>query len=205
MGRLRSIKNASSLITKYKNLIKKKKKVVCSYIEIGCGKGQFSIMLAQKYPKTKILAIERNATVMLKALRKYESIEKKTNNLFFANIDANELPYYIKPNSIEKIYINFPDPWPKKRHIKFRLVNETFLALYYQLLTEQGTIEFKTDNKDLYDYALEVLKETKQFKIIAKTTDLHKNKQMLVDNIMTEYETKFVALKKKINKLILSK
>jgi tRNA (guanine-N7-)-methyltransferase len=110
---------------------------------------------------------------------------------------------WFKINSISKIFLNFSDPWPKKRHEKYRLTSKSFLDLYHSLLIDDGRIEFKTDNEEFYFYSLQSLDSSKQFKIIYQTQNLYLNKKELVSNIQTEYEKKFVALNKPIYKIVI--
>lgn len=125
-------------------------------------------------------------------------------NLRFLCTDIIYLDKYFNNNYISKIYLNFSDPWPKDRHYKRRLTYREFLNKYYNLLKDNGIIEFKTDQKDLFDFTLEEIKETK-FKLIAHTYDLHNDNNLNKNNIMTEYEQKFSKLGNKICKLILRK
>jgi len=207
MGRLRTNTQAPELIKDFKNYINLKDFKADNreiYLEIGCGKGDFLINQAISNPNILFLGIEKYATVILKALKKIERNKLVLNNLFFTCFDASEL----KPENINfkvsKLFLNFSDPWPKKRHEKRRLTSPNFLELYKVFLYKGAKIEFKTDNDDLYAYTLEVLSSRKDIKIIYFTTDLYNelDKEINKDNIQTEYEKKFVKLSKNINKIV---
>lgn len=168
------------------------------HLELGTGKGKFIRELAKREPGINFIGVEKYATVLLKAIPKDE-----VPNLKFICDDVIKLNEYFKPHSIDKIYLNFSDPWPKKRHQGRRLTHHSFLELYYELLKEDGTIEFKTDNLGLFEFSLEEIPLSK-FRLVAKTYDLHNDSLLNKDNIMTEYEEKFSSKGNKINKFILA-
>ncbi len=174
------------------------------HIEVGMGKGRFIIQLAQKNPSINYIGIEKYTSVLLRAVQKLESITPPPANLRFLCIDAEELPNVFALGEISKIYLNFSDPWPKKRHAKRRLTSKEFLARYNQILAEKGVLEFKTDNKLLFDFSLEEIPNS-NWKIDAYTYDLHHDSFMNQDNIFTEYEDKFSSLGNPIYKLIASR
>ena len=116
-------------------------------------------------------------------------------------IDAKNMADYFAPGEVDKIYLNFSDPWPKDRHAKRRLTSPDFMAVYGQILADHGTVEFKTDNKGLFDYSLEAIPEA-GWTITAHTFDLHHDPVMSVGNVMTEYEEKFSSIGNPICKLI---
>ena len=116
--------------------------------------------------------------------------------------DLKELAEIFEPGEIEKIYLNFSDPWPKARHAKRRLTSREFLARYSQILTTGETVEFKTDNKDLFEFSLEEVTEAEGWTLLAHTFDLHHQEDMMVGNVMTEYEEKFSSMGNPICKLI---
>lgn len=179
------------------------------YLELGTGKGRFIIENAINNPNTNYIGIEKSATILLKTIDNLESKMNELNisaisNLKFLCIDIISLENYIPNNTISKIFLNFSDPWPKDRHYKRRLTYKDFLNKYYNLLKNDGIIEFKTDQKDLFNFTLEEIKETK-FKLLIYTYDLHNDTDLNKDNIMTEYEEKFSKLGNKICKLILRK
>lgn len=118
-------------------------------------------------------------------------------------VDAKELAEIFEPGEIEKIYLNFSDPWPKDRHAKRRLTSPDFMKVYDQVLCGDGTVEFKTDNQGLFAYSLEAIPEA-GWRIDAFTEDLH-HSPMAEGNVMTEYEMKFSAMGNPICKLIASR
>ena len=176
------------------------------YLEIGCGKGDFILNNALNNPKINYIGLEKNSTILNKALIKIQ--KNNLQNVKFINCDAKDLLNVLGTNCIDKIYLNFSDPWPKKRHIKRRLTNPVFLDLYKQILKPNSMIEFKTDNDMLYNYTLnEVLLEHKdKYKVIYYTNDLYSNlnNKYNVNNIASEYEKKFCLINKNINKIIFS-
>ena len=207
MGRLRTNTKAPELIKEFSNYVELdafKFPKQDLYLEIGCGKGDFLINNAIKNPKIFFLGIEKFSTVILKALKKINRANYKLNNLLFTCADASTLDIKKFKNKISKIYLNFSDPWPKKRHAKRRLTSDSFLDLYKQILTKNAIVEFKTDNDGLYQYSLEVLRGRKDIKILYFTDDLYKdlNNKFNKENIQTEYEKKFVSLNKNINKIV---
>ena len=160
------------------------------HMEIGCGKGNFACGMAKKYPNTNFVAVERVADVCCIALEKAKADEERsTDNLRFMIGDAKTLAECVKPHSLECIYLNFSDPWPKKGHAKRRLTHRSFLEIYKNLLTENGILKLKTDNVGLFDFSLEEFAEFGAT-VIWQTRDLHSSEKS-EDNIMTEYEKNF--------------
>jgi len=172
-------------------------------VEIGMGKGQFITALAQRDFNTNFVGIEKFSSVLLRAVEKRELLEE-IQNLYYIRFDAEEIMNIFAPNEVDKIYLNFSDPWPKDRHHKRRLTSREFLARYEQILKPDGIIEFKTDNRGLFDFSIEEAKAS-NWEILACTYDLHKDQVLNEGNIMTEYEEKFSILGNKINKLILKR
>ena len=172
------------------------------HIEIGMGKGQFIMSLAKEHPDINYIGIERYTSVLLRALQKMEL--EPLDNLKFLCIDAATLPDIFAAGEVDKIYLNFSDPWPKDRHAKRRLTSRTFLERYNAILATEGHIEFKTDNRGLFDFSLEEIPQA-GWKIDAYTFDLHHDDSMNQGNIMTEYEEKFSSLGNPICKLIASR
>ena len=160
------------------------------HIEIGMGKGQFITRLAKENPDINYIGIEKYSSVLVRALDKREELE--TDNLMFVRMDAEDITSYFSENEIAKIYLNFSDPWPKDRHAKRRLTSVNFLEHYDKILRPDGFLQFKTDNRPLFDFSLEQLAKAGWIQDEA-TFDLHKNGPA-PDNIMTEYEEKFYAL-----------
>lgn len=172
------------------------------HIEIGMGKGQFILTLAKQNPDTNYIGIERYSSVLLRALEKYDTEEFcALKNIRFICMDAMTLPEVFASGEVAKIYLNFSDPWPKARHARRRLTSVEFLAQYNQVLDKAGTIEFKTDNRALFEFSLEQVKEA-GWTLMGVTFDLHRDEHMNQGNIMTEYEEKFSALGNPIHKLI---
>jgi len=172
------------------------------HIEIGMGKGQFIMELARQNPNINYIGIERYTSVLYRALQKIE--QEPLPNLMFLCIDAKSLPEIFSTGEIDRIYLNFSDPWPKDRHAKRRLTSGNFLSCYDAVLKPQGHIEFKTDNLELFNFSMEEIPSC-GWKIDAYTTNLHKDTTMNMGNIMTEYEEKFSALGNPIYKLIASR
>lgn len=167
-------------------------------IEVGMGKGKFIMELAEKNPDVNYVGIERYSSVLLRALQKRAELELP--NIYFMRVDALELADVFAEGEVEKIYLNFSDPWPKDRHAKRRLTSDRFLAVYDKILQKDGVVEFKTDNQDLFRYSLESIPEA-GWRVLAQTFDLH-HSEMAAGNVMTEYETKFSAEGKPICKLV---
>lgn len=175
------------------------------HIEIGMGKGQFLIQLAKRNPHINYVGIERYSSVLLRAVEKLQSEandELPFGNLRFICIDAAEITQYFAAEEVDRIYLNFSDPWPKARHAARRLTSSRFLDRYDQILVPDGSIEFKTDNRGLFDFSVEELNESETWKMTACTYDLHHTPDMNKGNIMTEYEEKFSSMNHPICKLI---
>lgn len=177
------------------------------HIEIGMGKGRFITDMAILHPEINYIGIEMYSSVLLRAVQKMDRLaedEKVPKNLRFLCVDARKLGEIFALDEIDKIYLNFSDPWPKARTAKRRLTSQQFLARYDQILQSDGIVEFKTDNTDLFDFSLEEI-EPAGWKLLAMTRDLHKDPDMREGNIMTEYETKFSALGQKICKYVIAR
>ena len=173
------------------------------HIEIGMGKGRFLMQMAALHPQINYIGFERYTSVLLRAVEKLAGAEPAPDNLLFVCEDASRLPEFFAPGEIGKIYLNFSDPWPKERHAARRLTSPAFLSRYGQVLAADGTIEFKTDNQDLFGYSLTAAQES-GWQIIASTRDLHHD-PLGQDNIMTEYEEKFSSKGNPICKMVLKK
>ncbi len=173
------------------------------YIEIGMGKGQFITTLAKQNPNINYIGIERYTSVLLRAIQKVQ--EEEIPNLRFICFDATEINDIFACKEVDRIYLNFSDPWPKDRHSKRRLTSSTFLNRYNSILAPNGHIEFKTDNKDLFDFSVEEINNHPLWHIDAITYDLHNDPPMNEGNVMTEYEEKFSSQGNPIYKLITSR
>ncbi len=172
------------------------------YIEIGMGKGQFLLTLAKQNPDVNYIGIERYSSVLLRALEKFDTEEYcELPNIRFICMNAFELPDVFEYGEVAKIYLNFSDPWPKARHADRRLTSTKFFAQYDKVLAKEGVVEFKTDNRLLFDFSLEQVEEA-GWKLLAHTFDLHHDESMNAGNVMTEYEEKFSSMGNPIHKLI---
>lgn len=172
------------------------------YVEIGMGKGQFLLQLAKQNPNVNYIGIERYSSVLLRALEKFDSEEFcELKNIRFICMNAFELPNVFEYGEVAKIYLNFSDPWPKSRHASRRLTSTNFFAQYDKVLAKDGVVEFKTDNRGLFEFSLEQVEEA-GWKLVAHTFDLHHDEMMNAGNVMTEYEEKFSSLGNPIHKLI---
>ena len=129
-------------------------------IEIGMGKGRFLLNMAKTYPNINFIGIERYSSVLLRAVEKFDTEEfSDLPNIRFVCMDARELPEVFAESEVDRIYLNFSDPWPKDRHARRRLTSPPFMAVYDQILQKDGRVEFKTDNQDLFSYSLEAIPE----------------------------------------------
>lgn len=171
------------------------------YIEIGMGKGRFIMELARRNPDINYIGIERYPTVLLKGIQKREQMD--LSNIYFMCVDAKGLEDIFARGEVDRIYLNFSDPWPKDRHAKRRLTSPQFMSVYDKILAPEGTVEFKTDNRELFDYSLAAIPEA-GWKILAHTFDLH-HSGMAEGNVMTEYEEKFSSKGNPICKLTASR
>ena len=169
-------------------------------IEIGMGKGKFLHTLAKQNPDINYIGIEKYSSVLLRAIQKME--QEEIPNLLFIRMDAEEIEEIFAPGEVDRIYLNFSDPWPKDRHAKRRLPSRQFLGRYNTILKKDGRLEFKTDNRDLFDFAVAELPEA-GWKAEAITYDLHNEEEMAIGNVMTEYEEKFSSMGNPIYKYII--
>lgn len=168
------------------------------HVEIGTGKGRFLMTLAEQNPDINYIGIEKFSSVLIRAIEKQR--ELALPNLYFIRMDAENIEEVFGEGEVDRIYLNFSDPWPKDRHAKRRLTSKQFFARYSKVLDKMGRVEFKTDNRDLFDFSVESVKEA-GWNLDAVTYDLH-NSDMNEGNIMTEYEIKFSQMGNPIHKLI---
>lgn len=172
------------------------------HIEIGMGKGQFLMTFAKNNPDINYVGIEKYSSVLLRALQKIDM--EPLNNIRFIRMDAENICNVFDKYEIDRIYLNFSDPWPKDRHAKRRLTSRQFFNRYDYILKKDGIVEFKTDNMDLFYFSLEEVKEAK-WNLDKHTRDLHHDEIMNKGNIMTEYEERFSSMGNPIYKLIASR
>lgn len=165
------------------------------------GKGRFIMEMAARHPENNYIGIEMYDSVLLRALQKMEELQEKPANLLFIRMDARTLPEVFEKGEVERIYLNFSDPWPKDRHAKRRLTSRQFLERYDQILAPEGRVEFKTDNRELFEFSLEEAGEA-GWKVLASTFDLHHDEELMRGNVMTEYEEKFSSMGNPIHKMI---
>lgn len=239
--RLRNIPRAGSVISAHAAVINEPKNEKGNWknifgndrpihIEIGMGKGQFLMKMAELHPEINYVGIERYSSVLLRALERYDTFAssvgseapgtpaagasagldaaekaevpetaKRIANIRFICMDAMCLADVFAKGEVEKIYLNFSDPWPKARHARRRLVSKEFLEVFGKVLPTGGMVEFKTDNVGLFDFSLRQAEEA-GWKILAVTCDLHHDEEMNQGNVMTEYEEKFSAKGNPIHK-----
>lgn len=184
------------------------------HIEIGMGKGQFLLTLAKQNPSVNYIGIERYSSVLLRAVEKLgesgtdsgdTSCRKPADrfqNLRFVCCDAAGLPDFFAPGEISRIYLNFSDPWPKARHARRRLTSREYFSRYDLILARGGQVEFKTDNRALFDFSTGQLDSSDTWEIAGLTYDLHRDGSMCAGNVMTEYEARFSSAGTPICKLI---
>ena len=172
------------------------------FIEIGMGKGRFIHTMAKLHPELNYIGIEKYSSVLLRALQKMS--EDELPNLRFIRMDAEDIAKVFAEGEIEGIYLNFSDPWPKDRHAKRRLTSKEFLARYNVIMKRGGRLEFKTDNRDLFDFSLNEL-DAAGWHTDAVTYDLHGDGKLMDGNVMTEYEERFSSQGNPICKYIISR
>ena len=167
------------------------------FVELGTGKGDFISQLAAREPEHNFIGIEAQQDVLYSAAKKIDAVEPKLTNVRLLVFDINNIETIFAPHEVMGFYINFCDPWPKKRHAKRRLTGRAFLAKYRELLVPGGRIYFKTDNRPLFDWSLEEF-EAAGLRVEDVSFDLHAEARE--DNIETEYERKFSGFGEKINR-----
>ena len=193
------IKDAESIKGKWREYWGNDKEI---HIEVGMGKGRFMMGMAKANPHINYIGIEMYSSVLYRAVQKLEL--EPLENLKFLLLDAKDIANVFEKGEVDRIYLNFSDPWPKDRHAKRRLPSRQFLARFDQILKDGGVIEFKTDNKDLFAFAEEEV-EPAGWKILEITYDLHNDEKMCEGNIMTEYEEKFSSMGNPIYKYIITR
>ncbi len=222
--RLRNIPRAESVLNECKEVVKNEAKCRGKWheifgnpnpvhIEIGMGKGQFLLAMAEQNPDINYIGIERYSSVLLRAVEKFQELTTEPlpsdapavnhilPNLRFICMDARNVTETFAPEEVGRIYLNFSDPWPKAKHAARRLTSREFLSRYAKILANGGMIEFKTDNRLLFDFSVGEVEASPFFRIDRLTYDLHHDQSMNQGNIMTEYEEKFSSLGNPICKL----
>lgn len=164
------------------------------WVEVGCGKGKFTVETAEANPRVLLVAIERCREAMVMAMEKAR--EKNLTNVFFVDMDVAWMESCFAPGEIDRLFINFPDPWPRSKNAKRRLTHRRFLSMYTRVLRDGGEIHFKTDNAKLFEFSLE---EIAALGLTTRnlTRNLHENGPV---GIMTGYEERFYALGTPINR-----
>ena len=165
-------------------------------VELGCGKGRFTVETAAAEPDVLLIAVEKVPDAMVVAMERAAKAE--LHNVFFIDIDANQLPEIFDAGEVDRIYVNFCDPWPKSNQKKRRLTHGNFLKKYRQVLAEGGQIHFKTDNDKLFEWSLEEIPQF-GFTLSEVTRDLHADGPV---GVMTDYERKFYGEGKSINRCV---
>ncbi|KPU27116.1 tRNA (guanine-N7)-methyltransferase [Caloranaerobacter sp. TR13] len=183
------VKNPIEYKGKWKEIFDKDK----LYIELGTGKGQFITTLAEKNEDVGYIGVEKIADVLFQAVKKAEV--KVLNNIKFLLFNVNEIENIFEENEVDRIYINFCDPWPKKRHTKRRLTYRDFLNKYKKILKPNGEIHFKTDNERLFEFSLN---EMSEFGLELRDISLNLYRDGDLDTVKTEYEEKFISQGKPI-------
>ncbi|MDK6234184.1 tRNA (guanosine(46)-N7)-methyltransferase TrmB [Aerococcus sanguinicola] len=160
------------------------------HVEVGTGKGQFLIGMAKAHPEINYVGIEMYSDVLVMALQKVLDEDQALPNLRFIRSDGREISNFFEARSLDRLYLNFSDPWPKRRHTKRRLTSPNFLAQYQEVLKPEGKIHFKTDNQGLFEYSLASMS---QYGMAFRQVWLDLHASDFEGNIMTEYEEKFAA------------
>jgi len=213
--RLRNIPGSREYIARSSHVIQEERLAACRgkwhelfgnsspiFIEIGTGKGRFITQLAERDPAGNYIGIEKYSSVLIKAIQKLEE-RPDIHNLFFIRMDAEYITNVFAPGEVAGIYLNFSDPWPKDRHAHRRLPGKEFLERYRRILAPGGEVAFKTDNQDLFSFAIDAAGEA-GYTTISCTRDLHHDPVLCAGNIMTEYEEKFSAMGNPICKLVIT-
>ncbi|WP_416151537.1 tRNA (guanosine(46)-N7)-methyltransferase TrmB [Salipaludibacillus sp. HK11] len=156
------------------------------YVEVGTGKGQFVTRMAEAHSEVNFIGIEKYESVLVTGVQR--SVDCRQTNLRFLQEDVMNITDFFQKDEVDRIYINFTDPWPKNKHAKRRLTHEFFLEKYESILKKSGEIHFKTDNQALFEYSIESLTQY-GFRLKNVSLDLHNS--AMTGNIMTEYEQKF--------------
>ena len=165
-------------------------------LELGCGKGRFTAGTAAAEPEVLFVAVEVVPDAMVVAMER--CVSAGLTNVFFIDANADRLPDFFAPGEVDRIYLNFSDPWPGNRHAKRRLTHGNFLRLYRQVLRDGGQIHFKTDNQPLFEFSVEEIPQF-GFQLSEVTRNLHEHGPV---GVMTDYEAKFYDQGLPINRLV---
>ena len=168
-------------------------------VELGCGKGRFTCGSAAAEPQALFIALERVPDAMVVAMER--AVEQELRNVFFVDADAAQLSEFFAPGEVDRIYLNFSDPWPSNRHAKRRLTHPDFLSRYAAVLADGGELQFKTDNRDLFEWSLFQFPKA-GFTLREVTRNLHAGG---IQGIMTDYEAKFHAMGQPIFRCVAEK
>lgn len=162
-------------------------------VEIGCGKGGYLLEQAVLHPHINYIGIERNPALLIGTLKKIQ--ESGISNILFCGFHLFAMQEYFREGEVDRIYLNFSDPWPKKRNAKRRLTNRIFLSRYSKILSGRKELHFKTDNRELFEFSLMEL-SARGDRLISVDLDLHSREYEPGDErrILTEYEKKFIEM-----------
>lgn len=187
------IEEPAKLISNWRSLMPDAKRI---FVEVGCGKGKFTVETAKQNPDMLLIAIEKVPDCLVIAME--ATVEAGLKNLFYISEDACNLTEIFAPGEVDGIYLNFCDPWPRKKNAKRRLTYHSFLERYAWILSPNGKVEFKSDNAKLFAWSVEEMQEY-GWKLDEVTDDLHANGPV---GVMTGYEIKFYELGTPIHRLV---
>ena len=179
------VPDASALAGAWKQTLKRAE----LHVEIGTGKGDYWVQMAQKYPDIAWVGVEKNINVAALAVRKYTQLEQQPDNMLYIQGDAEVIDTWFAQGEVDVIHLNFSDPWPKKRAHKKRLSNHAFIARYAHILKPDGEIQMKTDNSALFEYSLMELQE-EDWRLKEVSVDYRREEH--AEDVITEYERRFL-------------
>jgi tRNA (guanine-N7-)-methyltransferase len=168
-------------------------------IEVGCARAELLLELARQNPDQNFLGVDRKSDRMWRPSK--TAFEEKLSNIAFIQTDTRKLQEYIEPQTVDVIWVTFPDPYPRDRQLKHRLINKKFVAIYRDLLKPGGVVRFKTDDNDLYNFFIEEVVPAKdcRIRLISTSTDLHGSDLSEEYKIKTTYEQKWLAMGKNVS------
>ncbi|WP_339060267.1 tRNA (guanosine(46)-N7)-methyltransferase TrmB [Tepidibacillus marianensis] len=169
------------------------------HIELGTGRGRFITTLAQQNLDINYIALELRGEVLIQAVRRSDELGLKNIRFILGNVDT--ILEYFSQDEIERIYLNFVDPWPKNRHAKRRLTHRNYLNMYQQIIKTNGEIHLKTDNEILFEFSLNELSQHSGYQLRNISLNLYRDEENLTKHIQTEYEMKFIEEGKPIYRL----